>query len=99
LYAVGFDQGVQGETGSALSLAPAAVAAMDEHWFRYHAIAHEAARATAVKECGFGAHGVILIPDSAVAIDRKHEAQPFRSKVDGFLPLRRHWSGGAASGY
>jgi hypothetical protein len=25
--------------------------------------------------------------DSAVAIDRKHEGQPFRSKVDGFVPL------------
>ena len=31
-------------------------------------------------------------PDSAVAIDRKREAQPFRSKVDGFLPLSRHRS-------
>jgi len=29
-------------------------------------------------------------PDSAVAFDRKHEAQPFRSKVDGFLPPSRH---------
>jgi len=33
-----------------------------------------------------------LNPDSAVAIDRKREAQPFRSKVDGFLPLSRHRS-------
>src|SRR5262249_7717856 len=30
--------------------------------------------------------------DSAVAIDRKREAQPFRSKVDGFLALSRHRS-------
>src|SRR5512145_3214579 len=29
-------------------------------------------------------------PDSAVALDMKREAQPFRSKVDGFLPLSRH---------
>src|SRR5262245_24373448 len=33
-----------------------------------------------------------IIPNSAVAIDRKGEAQPFRSKVDGFLPLSRHRS-------
>jgi hypothetical protein len=33
-----------------------------------------------------------FIPDSAVAIDRKREAQPFRSKVDGFVPLSRHRS-------
>ena len=32
----------------------------------------------------------ILTPDSAVAIDKKREAQPFRSEVDGFLPLSRH---------
>jgi hypothetical protein len=25
-----------------------------------------------------------FIPDSAIAIDRKREAQPFRSEVDGF---------------
>jgi hypothetical protein len=31
-------------------------------------------------------------PDSAVAIDKKREAQPFRSEVDGFLPLSRHRS-------
>ena len=31
-----------------------------------------------------------LNPDSAVAIDKKREAQPFRSEVDGFLPLTRH---------
>jgi hypothetical protein len=31
-------------------------------------------------------------PDSAVAIDRKREAQSFRSEVDGFLPLSRHRS-------
>jgi len=31
-------------------------------------------------------------PDSAVEIDRKREAQPFRSEVDGFLPLTRHRS-------
>ena len=29
-------------------------------------------------------------PDSAVAIDKKCEAQPLRSEVDGFLPLSRH---------
>ena len=29
-------------------------------------------------------------PDSAVAIDKKREAQAFRSEVDGFLPLSRH---------
>ena len=28
-----------------------------------------------------------MILDSAVAIDKKREAQPFRSEVDGFLPL------------
>ncbi len=33
-----------------------------------------------------------MIPDSAVAIDKKREAQPFRSEVDGFLPLSRHRS-------
>ncbi len=33
-----------------------------------------------------------LSPDSAVAIDKKREAQPFRSEVDGFLPLSRHRS-------
>jgi hypothetical protein len=33
-----------------------------------------------------------VIPDFAVAIDRKREAQPFRSKVDGFVPLSRHRS-------
>jgi hypothetical protein len=33
-----------------------------------------------------------LSPDSAVAIDRKRKAKPFRSKVDGFLPLSRHRS-------
>jgi len=31
-------------------------------------------------------------PDSAVAIDKKREAQPFRSEVDGFLPLSKHRS-------
>jgi hypothetical protein len=31
-------------------------------------------------------------PDSAVAVERKREAQSFRSKVDGFLPLSRHRS-------
>jgi hypothetical protein len=31
-------------------------------------------------------------PDSEVAIDRKREAQSFRSEVDGFLPLSRHRS-------
>jgi hypothetical protein len=31
--------------------------------------------------------------DSAVAIDRKREAQSFRSEVDGFLPLSSHRSG------
>jgi hypothetical protein len=29
-------------------------------------------------------------PGSAVALSRKREAEPFRSKVDGFLPLSRH---------
>jgi hypothetical protein len=33
-----------------------------------------------------------LNPDPAVTIDRKREAQPFRSKCDGFLPLSRHLS-------
>jgi hypothetical protein len=33
-----------------------------------------------------------LNPDSAAVIDRKREAQPFRSEVDGFLPLGRHRS-------
>jgi hypothetical protein len=33
-----------------------------------------------------------LNPDSAVAIDRKREAQPFRSEVDRFLPLSKHRS-------
>jgi hypothetical protein len=28
----------------------------------------------------------------AVAIDMKREAQPFRSEVDGFVPLSRHRS-------
>ena len=31
-------------------------------------------------------------PNSAVAIDKKREAQSFRSEVDGFLPLSRHQS-------
>ena len=31
-------------------------------------------------------------PDSAVAIDKKREAQSFCSKVDRFVPLRRHRS-------
>ena len=31
-------------------------------------------------------------PDSLVAIDRKREAQSFRSEVDGFLPLSRDHS-------
>jgi hypothetical protein len=31
----------------------------------------------------------MIIPDCAVALDRKREAHPFRSKVDGFLPVRR----------
>jgi hypothetical protein len=31
-------------------------------------------------------------PDSAVALSRKREAEPFRSKVDGFLPLCRYLS-------
>jgi hypothetical protein len=29
-------------------------------------------------------------PDAAVARDGKRDAQPFRSKVDGLLPLSRH---------
>ena len=33
-----------------------------------------------------------MIPDSAGAIDRKREAQSFRSEVDGFVPLTRHRS-------
>jgi len=33
-----------------------------------------------------------LNPDSAVAINRNREAQPFRSEVDGFVPLSRHRS-------
>jgi hypothetical protein len=32
----------------------------------------------------------ILNPDSAVTVDRKREAQPFRSEVDGFLSLSMH---------
>jgi hypothetical protein len=31
-----------------------------------------------------------LKPDSAVALNRKRQAQPFGSKVDGFLPLSKH---------
>jgi hypothetical protein len=38
------------------------------------------------------ARGRCLNLDSTVAIDRKREAQSFRSKVDGFLPLSRHRS-------
>jgi hypothetical protein len=34
----------------------------------------------------------VINPDSAVAIDKKREAQSFRSEVDGFLPLSRHRS-------
>src|SRR5262245_12415921 len=34
----------------------------------------------------------VLNPDSAVAIDRKCETQPLRSKVEGFLPLSRYRS-------
>jgi hypothetical protein len=30
-----------------------------------------------------------LNPDSAVALSRKREVEPFRSKVDGFLPLSK----------
>jgi hypothetical protein len=33
-----------------------------------------------------------LNPDSAVANNKTREAQPFRSEVDGFLPLSRHRS-------
>jgi hypothetical protein len=33
-----------------------------------------------------------LNSDSAVAIDRKRDTEPFRSEVDGFLPLSRHQS-------
>jgi len=33
-----------------------------------------------------------LNPDSAVAIDGKHEARSFRNKVDGFVPLSSHRS-------
>jgi hypothetical protein len=33
-----------------------------------------------------------LIPDCAVAIDRKREAQPFRNEADGILPSSRHRS-------
>jgi hypothetical protein len=32
----------------------------------------------------------VLIPDSAVAIDRKREAQSCRIEVDGLLSLSRH---------
>ena len=35
-------------------------------------------------------NAAVIYPDSAVAIDKKREAQPFRSEVDGFLPLSRH---------
>jgi hypothetical protein len=31
-------------------------------------------------------------PNSAVALSRKREAEPFRSKVDGFLPLSKYRS-------
>jgi len=33
-----------------------------------------------------------LNPDSAVAVDRKREAEPFHSKVDGLLPLSSYRS-------
>ena len=33
--------------------------------------------------------GIAMIPDSAIAIDRKRKAESFRSEGDGFLPLSR----------
>jgi hypothetical protein len=41
---------------------------------------------------GFIVCQVYLNPDFAVGVDRKREAQSFRSKVDKFVPLRIHRS-------
>src|SRR5437773_10040448 len=60
LNAVGFDHGLQREGSAALALAPAAVAAVNEKGLRRHPVAHKTARATAVAECCFTAHGSIL---------------------------------------
>jgi len=56
LDTIGFNQRVQGKGCSGFSLAPAAMATMDEQGPRRHAIAHETARAATVKERGFDAH-------------------------------------------
>jgi len=61
LHAVDFDQRVQREGSSSLTLAPAAMAAVNEQRRRRHAIAHVATGATAVIGHGFGAHGSILV--------------------------------------
>src|SRR6266480_58615 len=60
LDAVGFDHRVQREGSAALTLAPAAVAAVNEKGLRRHPVAHKTARTTAVAECCFTAHGSIL---------------------------------------
>jgi hypothetical protein len=48
VHAIGFDQSIQSEGSSSFSLAPPAMAAMDEEGIHCHPVAHEAARATAV---------------------------------------------------
>ena len=57
LYTIGLDERIQGEGCPRLSLAPVAMAAVNEQRTRCHAIAHEAASAAAVEERGFAAHG------------------------------------------
>ena len=56
LHAVGFDQRVEREGGSSLSLTPAAVATVNEEGSGCHAVAHEATCATTVAKCSVSAH-------------------------------------------
>jgi hypothetical protein len=56
LHAIGFHERVEREGGSGFPLAPATVAAMDDQWPCYAAIAHEATGTAAVERRGMTAH-------------------------------------------
>lgn len=61
VHTISFDQRIEGERSSTFSLAPAAMATVDEQRICRHAIAHEPTSATSVKKFGFAAHGSIFI--------------------------------------
>ena len=71
LHSIRFDHGIEGERGTRLSLAPAAVAAVNEQRFGRHPIANVAAGAAAVikgTHCRCLAHAICLRAVTSISI-------------------------------